>query len=75
MSCYGMCDHIVPISAASNYARLFEGRHSLKLIENADHNYYGIEGDPNSLGLPIRRGRVNYSPLVVDLIMEYLQDT
>lgn len=27
MSCYGMCDHIVPISAASNYARLFEGRH------------------------------------------------
>lgn len=75
MSCYGMCDHIVPISAASNYARLFEGRHSLKLIENADHNYYGIEGDPNSLGLPIRRGRVNYSPLVVDLITEYLQDT
>lgn len=74
MSCYGTCDHIVPVSAASGYAKLFEGRHSLKLIENADHNYYGIEGDPNALNLPIRRGRVNYSPLVVDLIMEYLKN-
>ncbi|CAI4057636.1 uncharacterized protein SKDI_04G1850 [Saccharomyces kudriavzevii IFO 1802] len=75
MSCYGTCDHIVPVSAASQYAELFKGRHSLRFIENADHNYYGIEGDPNVLNLPIRRGRVNYSPLVVDLIMEYLKNT
>ncbi|QID84153.1 hypothetical protein GRS66_006644 [Saccharomyces pastorianus] len=75
MSCYGTCDHVVPLSAASNYAKLFEGRHTLKLIENADHNYYGIEDDPNELNLPTRRGRVNYSPLVADLIMEYLNNT
>ncbi|EJS44383.1 YDL057W [Saccharomyces arboricola H-6] len=75
MSCYGSCDHIVPLSAASQYAELFKGRHSLKLIENSDHNFYGIEDDPNKLNLPRRRGRVNYSPLVVDFIMEYLINT
>ena len=75
MSCYGLCDHIVPLSAASNYKELFKGRHTLTLIENADHNYYGTESDPNVLNLPTRRGRVNYSPLVVDSIMEFLGKT
>lgn len=72
MSCYGTCEEVIPLSAVASYANMFEGRHHLEMIRGATHNFYGLPGDPNALGLPLRNGLVNYCYVVADKIIEYL---
>lgn len=71
-SCYGVEDEVIPLDAAASYANLFNGRHTLKLIQGANHNYLGLPGDSNELELPLRKGRVNYCYKLVDLIADHL---
>ena len=58
---YGDCDTIVPLPEAYHYKRLFGRNAILSFIQGADHNFYGLEDDPNARGLPLKRGKVNYS--------------
>lgn len=72
LSLYGVNDEVIPLDAAAKYANLFNGRHTLQLIPGANHNYFGLPGDSNELQLPLRKGLVNYSYKVVELIADHL---
>ncbi|AET38482.1 uncharacterized protein Ecym_2784 [Eremothecium cymbalariae DBVPG len=72
MSVYCSADAVIPASAASDYANLFHGRHTLEIIPYADHNFYGAPGDLNTLGLPLKRGRISYHTVLVDKIAAHL---
>ncbi|XBW36930.1 hypothetical protein QEN19_002509 [Hanseniaspora menglaensis] len=74
LSVYGRKDHIVPTTAAKQFEELLEQRHSLIWIDDADHNFYGIVNDDanNPLGLPMKRGKINYNPLVAKKVAEHL---
>ncbi|SCU88800.1 LADA_0E12134g1_1 [Lachancea dasiensis] len=73
MSIYGSNDAVIPLSALAQYSNLFEGRHTADLVMYADHNFYGLEGDANAGGLPLRKGKVNYNVTVVDRIASFLE--
>lgn len=83
LSVYGLEDQIIPKYDSANFANALNRgpkSHVLKLIPDADHNFYGhnkIEPDDhfhdvNPLNLPLKGGRVNFNYLVVDYIIEYL---
>ncbi|KAI5956417.1 hypothetical protein KGF54_000892 [Candida jiufengensis] len=83
LSIYGLHDEIIPKYDSANFANALNRgpkSHTLKLIPEADHNFYGfqeIEPDDdldeiNPLHLPIKKGRINYNSLVVDYIIEFL---
>ncbi|KAG7663559.1 uncharacterized protein J8A68_002945 [[Candida] subhashii] len=84
LSVYGTDDHIVPRYDCSNFANtLNRGRysHELKLIPDADHNFYGVHEintkddmeDFNPGNLPLKGNKVNFNVLVTDYIIDYLQ--
>lgn len=84
LSIYGSDDHIIPRYDCANFANVLNrGRHShtLKVIPDADHNFYGIheinsEDDAetyNPQNLPLKGGKVNFNVVVTDYIIEYLQ--
>ncbi|KAL6943038.1 hypothetical protein ACO0RG_002020 [Hanseniaspora osmophila] len=72
LSIYGAKEDIMPLSAATKFAKLFKNRHRLEFVDYADHNYFGLPNDPNPLGLPLRNGKVNYNSLVADLVTNFL---
>ncbi|KAI5964291.1 uncharacterized protein KGF55_002233 [Candida pseudojiufengensis] len=83
LSIYGLHDEIIPRYDCSNFANALNRgpkSHTLKLIPEADHNFYGfqkIEPDDdleemNPLNLPLKKGRINYNYLVVDYILDFL---
>ncbi|CCE92381.1 uncharacterized protein TDEL_0E01380 [Torulaspora delbrueckii] len=72
LSCYGVNDEVIPMDAAANYANTFSGRHTLRLIHGANHNFLGLPNDRNELNLPLRKGLVNYCCKLVDLVAEHL---
>lgn len=72
VSIYGSQDNIVPLTASASYANLFNGRHTLEIIINADHNFYGMKNDANILNLPLKKGNVNYGVIVVQKIISQL---
>ena len=83
LSVYGTEDEIIPKYDSANFANaLNRGPHShtLKLIPDADHNFYGhkeIKADDelhelNPYNLPLKNGkRVNYNYLVTDYIIDF----
>ncbi|KAG5420190.1 hypothetical protein I9W82_002070 [Candida metapsilosis] len=83
MSIYGLEDQIIPKYDSANFANALNRgpkSHVLKLIPDADHNFYGhdkIQPDDhfdevNPLNLPLKGDRVNFNFLVVDYIIQYL---
>lgn len=84
LSVYGLKDTIIPIVDAGHYATtLNRGRltHTLELVPDADHNFYGVEvienaldaEEYNPLNLPLnKKNLVNYNPLVVNKIIDFL---
>ncbi|KAI5970287.1 hypothetical protein CANMA_000639 [Candida margitis] len=83
LSIYGLEDQIIPKYDSANFANALNRgpkSHVLKLIPDADHNFYGhnkIEPDDNfhdvnPLNLPLKGNRVNFNFLAVDYIIEYL---
>ena len=83
LSVYGLEDQIIPKYDSANFANALNRgpkSHILKLIPDADHNFYGhnqIEPDDdfhdvNPYNLPLKGNRVNFNYLVVDYIIEYL---
>ncbi|AMD18509.1 HBL393Cp [Eremothecium sinecaudum] len=72
MSVYGTADSIIPITAASEYANLFRGRHKLELLPGVTHNFFGLADDKNELQLPLKDGKVCYYPVLVDKIGSHL---
>ncbi|KAL6928779.1 hypothetical protein ACO0SA_002108 [Hanseniaspora valbyensis] len=74
LSVYGCKEDVMPLSAATKYDKLFKQRHQLILIDNADHNFFGIViDDPNNpFNLPTKRGKINYNYLVGKHIEDYL---
>ncbi|SCU77931.1 LAMI_0A02828g1_1 [Lachancea mirantina] len=73
LSIYGSCDNVIPISALAQWANLFEGRHTAGFIMFADHNFYGLPGDPNLDNLPLRKGVVNYNGVVAERVAGFLE--
>lgn len=74
LSVYCEKDSVIPITAAAEYSAIFSGRHTLKIIPNSDHNFYGLKDDPNDMKLPLRKGKVNYGVYLVDLLVHYLTE-
>ncbi|RCK65865.1 hypothetical protein Cantr_01579 [Candida viswanathii] len=84
LSVYGTEDEIIPKYDCANFANTLNRgplSHTLRLIPDADHNFYGhtrIEKDTemsevNPRNLPLKGGKkVNYNYLVTDYIIEYL---
>ncbi|CAR22879.1 uncharacterized protein KLTH0D13992g [Lachancea thermotolerans CBS 6340] len=72
MSIYGSKDSVIPLSAFGQYSNLFQGRHTAEMIMDADHNFYGLPGDPNAMNLPLRKGLINYNVTTVELISAHL---
>ncbi|EDK45649.1 conserved hypothetical protein [Lodderomyces elongisporus NRRL YB-4239] len=84
LSIYGLEDAIIPRYDSANFANALNRgplSHTLKLIPDADHNFFGhkeIEpdddlSDVNPLNLPLKgTNKVNYNFLVCDYIIEYL---
>ncbi|EER33855.1 conserved hypothetical protein [Candida tropicalis MYA-3404] len=84
LSIYGTEDEIIPKYDCANFANTLNRgpfSHTLRLIPDADHNFYGhteIAKDSemseiNPYDLPLKGGkRVNYNFLVTDYIIEYL---
>ncbi|CCF59350.1 hypothetical protein KAFR_0G03180 [Kazachstania africana CBS 2517] len=70
---HGSCDDVIPLEDANKYESIFQGHCHLIKIRGADHNYYGLEHDPNTYKLPIKRGKVNYSVILVREILSFLQ--
>lgn len=64
LSIYGLKDHIVPLIDADYFAEKLKPRHTLRLIADADHNFYQtfkIEG----------KKRINHNGKVVDIVSEW----
>ncbi|CDO94332.1 unnamed protein product [Kluyveromyces dobzhanskii CBS 2104] len=74
LSVYTATDPIIPITAAAGYSNLFAGRHTLNIVPNCDHNFYGLPDDPNKLNLSLRKGKVNYGVYLVKELVEYLKE-
>ena len=72
LSCYGTKEEVVPLTSASAFSNIFPNRHTLQLIEGANHNYYGLPDDPNISGLPLHRGKVNYCSILTEKILGHL---
>ncbi|KHC59685.1 hypothetical protein MGE_04010 [Candida albicans P75010] len=84
LSVYGTEDEIIPKYDSANFANALNRgplSHTLKLIPDADHNFYGhkeIKADDelhelNPYNLPLKNGkRVNYNYLVTDYIIDFL---
>lgn len=74
LSIYGCKEQVMPLSAATKFDMLFQSRHRLILIDDADHNFYGvIDNDTNNpLKLPLKRGKINYNFLVGKHIEKYV---
>lgn len=61
LSIYGLEDTVIPVEEAADYANVLKGRHTLKLIPGADHNFYGKN-----------KKEENYNSLVAESISEWL---
>lgn len=72
LSVYCSNDTVIPITAAAEYSKLFQGRHTLEIVPNSDHNFYGLPNDPNVFDLPIRKGKVNYSYYLMEILVPHL---
>ncbi|SGZ39910.1 uncharacterized protein HGUI_02110 [Hanseniaspora guilliermondii] len=73
LSIYGCKEQVMPLSAATKFDILFQSRHKLILIDDADHNFFGvIDNDRNPLNLPLKRGKINYNFLVGKHIEKYV---
>lgn len=84
LSIYGLEDAIIPIVDSANFANVLNRghlSHQLELIPMADHNFYGVvpienpldAEDYNPHNLPLNKSKlVNYSGVVVDKIIDYL---
>ncbi|KAI5961701.1 hypothetical protein KGF57_001635 [Candida theae] len=83
LSIYGLEDQIIPRYDSANFANVLNRgpkSHVLKLIPDADHNFYGHHkiqpddhfDDVNPYNLPLKGDRVNFNYLAVDYIVEYL---
>ncbi|KAK9451495.1 protein-tyrosine phosphatase-like protein [Limtongia smithiae] len=64
LTIYGLKDDIVSIYDAAKYANLLAGRHTLKLIPNADHNFYSIDSSTGK--------RRTHAAEVVETIVDWL---
>lgn len=65
LTIYGLADTIVSVSDSAKFANLLAGRHTLRLVPDADHNFYGISSEPGQRG-------TNYNPQVADLVVSFL---
>ncbi|CAI8501050.1 unnamed protein product [Hanseniaspora opuntiae] len=73
LSIYGCKEQVMPLSAATKFDMLFQSRHRLILIDDADHNFFGVvDNDANPLNLPLKRGKINYNFLVGKHIERYV---
>ncbi|KAK9463476.1 tyrosine phosphatase family-domain-containing protein [Lipomyces oligophaga] len=63
LTVYGLSDTIVSVEDSALYANLLAGRHTLQFVSGADHNFYGTD---------LNNERVNYNPLVVEFILDWL---
>ncbi|KAK9447250.1 tyrosine phosphatase family-domain-containing protein [Limtongia smithiae] len=59
---YGANDVSDFVEDAASYANLLGRRNTLRLIKHADHNFYAVEHEK----------RVNFNPVVVEYIVEWL---
>ncbi|ODQ79531.1 hypothetical protein BABINDRAFT_37214 [Babjeviella inositovora NRRL Y-12698] len=83
LTIFGLRDHIVPITDAAKFCNTLDGRHTLVLIEGANHNFYGVKDidednaeDYNPDNLPLtNQGKVNYSSVVSQHITDYLSSS
>lgn len=68
LSIHGNADNIVPVEDAYIYEKIFKERHTLKIIDNADHNYFLVNKTAQTAD-----GRApNAVNEVVDIITDYL---
>ncbi|CCH62941.1 hypothetical protein TBLA_0I02850 [Henningerozyma blattae CBS 6284] len=85
ISLYGSNDSIVPISAAANYANLFNinHKHSLEIILEADHNFLmDIPHEQSSQKIiynsnqtiPFKNNKLNLAPILTEKILYYLTE-
>ncbi|KAI3403326.1 hypothetical protein KGF56_003914 [Candida oxycetoniae] len=83
LSIYGLQDAIIPRYDSAEFANALNRgplSHTLKLIPDADHNFFGHKmiqpdddlEDVNPLNLPLKKNRVNYNYLVCDYIIDFL---
>ncbi|CUM66157.1 uncharacterized protein PRCAT00003815001 [Priceomyces carsonii] len=84
LSIYGLNDLIIPIEDSALIANVLnrgKSSHELRLIPNADHNFYGVHQINNELDaeeynpkkLPLNSKKlVNYNYVVADIIVKYL---
>lgn len=61
LSIYGLNDTVVPVEDCADYANALKGRHTLKLIPGADHNFYGED-----------KKTTNYNPVVAEYVSQWL---
>lgn len=66
LTIFGTHDHIIPTVEALKWAATFQGRHTLEMIANADHNFFGPPLTP-------AEKKHSYAPDVVDIITKYLK--
>ncbi|KAA8917173.1 hypothetical protein TRICI_000676 [Trichomonascus ciferrii] len=62
LSIYGLDDKIVPLADADRFSQTLKGRHTLRLIANADHNFYQMGSD----GRKIANHNVRVTEIVSD---------
>lgn len=65
LTIYGLADSVITIGDCCTYANILAGRHTLKLIPKADHNFY----EQTSSG-----ERINHNSEVSTLIANWLSD-
>ncbi|ODQ64261.1 alpha/beta-hydrolase [Nadsonia fulvescens var. elongata DSM 6958] len=87
LSIYGSNDTVVSLEDMGHFANAFGDRHTLIVIPDADHNFYGTadsrSGSPSSvpsptpilspLSTPKSPVRLNYNPLVVQQIINWIR--
>lgn len=64
LTIFGSLDHQVPVRDAAYWSNLFGARHTLNIIMNADHNFYG--------GRDKNGKKISYNPDVVAKTVEWL---
>ncbi|ANB14997.1 hypothetical protein AWJ20_2616 [Sugiyamaella lignohabitans] len=66
LSVYGLRDDVVSLEDVGKFANDLRQRHTLELLQHADHNFYGL---PTPETAP---KKANYNPAVVDIITKWL---
>lgn len=65
LTVFGTLDHIVPVADGAIWANMFKERGTLKLVQNADHNFKGVENGK----------KVDYNDEVTDIICQWFSET